>query len=106
MIIPCRVGSVGSVSASRPGHTKDHHKTGTNCLPTYARMRYGWSLAVQLNCLKGRVVCGTVYGEMHLKDLLGSFARFFFLERTGIYGDILMKLCHHQGHFMEMHNIK
>ena len=38
---PCRVGSVGSVSASRtvgrefvsrPGHTKDHHKNGTNCL--------------------------------------------------------------------------
>ena len=24
---------------------------------------------------KGRVVCGTVYGEMHLKDLLGSFVR-------------------------------
>ena len=34
-----------------------------------------WSLAVQPNCLKGRVVCGTVYGEMHLKDLLGSFVR-------------------------------
>ena len=39
---PCRVGSVGSVSASRtegrefasrPGHTKGHHKNGTNCLP-------------------------------------------------------------------------
>ena len=39
---PCRVGSVGSVSpsrtvgrefASRPGHTKDHHKNVTNCLP-------------------------------------------------------------------------
>ena len=39
---PCRVGSVGSVSASRtvgrefasrPGYTKDHHKNGTNCLP-------------------------------------------------------------------------
>ena len=39
---PCRFGSVGSVSASRtvgrefasrPGHTKDHHKNGTNCLP-------------------------------------------------------------------------
>ena len=34
---PCRVGSVGSVSASR--------------------------------------TVGTVYGEMHLKDLLGSFVR-------------------------------
>ena len=30
---------------------------------------------MQPNCLKGRVVCGTVYGEMHLKDLLGSFIR-------------------------------
>ena len=38
----CRVGSVGNVSASRtvgrefssrPGHTKDHHKNGTDCLP-------------------------------------------------------------------------
>ena len=46
--IPCRVGSVGSVSASRteghefasrPGHTKDHHnKSNTECSsirPTY-----------------------------------------------------------------------
>ena len=42
MYVPCRVGSVGSVSASRTvgrefasrsGHTKDHHKNGTNCLP-------------------------------------------------------------------------
>ena len=40
--ILCRVGSVGSVFtsrtvgrefASRPGHTKDHHKNVTNCLP-------------------------------------------------------------------------
>ena len=43
----CRVGSVGSVSASRtvghefasrPGHTKDHHKNGTNCLPAWHAM--------------------------------------------------------------------
>ena len=42
IFVPCRVGSVGSVSASRtvgrdfaprPGHIKDHHKNGTNCLP-------------------------------------------------------------------------
>ena len=41
-VVLCRVGSVGSVSASRTvgrefasrlGHTKDHHKNGTNCLP-------------------------------------------------------------------------
>ena len=24
---------------------------------------------------KGRIVCGTVKGDMHLKDLLGSFVR-------------------------------
>ena len=42
------VGSVGSVSASRtvgreftsrPGHTKDHRKSGTNCLPAWHAMR-------------------------------------------------------------------
>ena len=52
---PCRVGLVASVSASRtvgrefasrPGHT---------------------SLTVHPDCLKSRVVCGTVYGDMHLK---------------------------------------
>ena len=45
---PCRVGSVGSVSTSRMvgrefasglGHTKDHHKNGTNCLPAWHAMR-------------------------------------------------------------------
>ena len=41
-------------------------------------MRLGWSLEVQPNCLKGRVVCGTVYGEMYLKDLLGSLVRVGF----------------------------
>ena len=35
----------------------------------------GRSLTVQPDCLKGQVVCGTVYGEMHLKNLLGSFVR-------------------------------
>ena len=47
----------------------------TNCLPAWHAMRKGWSLAVRPNCLKGRVACGTVYGEMHLKDLLESFVR-------------------------------
>ena len=41
---PCRAGLVVSVSAShtvgrefasRPGHTRDHHKNGTNCLPAW-----------------------------------------------------------------------
>ena len=45
---PCRVGLVVSVSAShtvgrefasRPGHTKDHLKNGTNCLPAWHAMR-------------------------------------------------------------------
>ena len=52
--------TVDRESASRPGHTKDHHKNGTNCLPAWHAMRLGRSLAVQPDCLKGRVVCGTV----------------------------------------------
>ena len=32
-------------------------------------MHKGRSYAVEPDCLYGRVVCGTVYGEMHLKDL-------------------------------------
>ena len=38
-------------------------------------MLKGRSLTVQPECLKGRLVCGTVYGDMHLKDLLGSIVR-------------------------------
>ena len=48
---PCWVGLVVSMSAShtvgcgftsRPGHTKDHHKNGTNCLPAlHACVRVG-----------------------------------------------------------------
>ena len=37
--------------------------------------RYENFILATLHCLKGRVVCGTVYGEMHLKVLLGSFVR-------------------------------
>ena len=33
------------------------------------------SLTVQPDCLKGLVVCGTVYENMHFKILLGSIAR-------------------------------
>ena len=80
--IHCRVGLVVSVSAShtvgrefasRPGHTKDHYKNGTNCLPAWHAMRKGRSLTVQPDCLKGRVVSETVYGD--IKDLLGSIAK-------------------------------
>ena len=31
--------TIGRGFASRPGHTKDHHKNGTNCLPTWHAMR-------------------------------------------------------------------
>ena len=46
--VPCRVGLVVGVSASRivgrefvsrPGHTKDHNKNGANCLPAWHAMR-------------------------------------------------------------------
>ena len=46
--IPCQVGlmvsvyashTVGREFASRPGHTKHHHKNGTNCLPAWHAMR-------------------------------------------------------------------
>ena len=43
----------------------------TASLHRHACVRVG---AVQPNCLKGRVVCETVYGEMYLKDL-GSIVR-------------------------------
>ena len=47
-MVPMTLGLVVSVSAfhtlsrgfkSRPGHTKDHHKNGTNCLPAWHAMR-------------------------------------------------------------------
>ena len=31
--------TVGREFASRTGHTKDHHKNGTNCLPAWHAMR-------------------------------------------------------------------
>ena len=50
---------VGGGLAPQPGHTKDHHQNGTNCLlALHAGIRVGvgqCSLTV-----KGRVVCGTV----------------------------------------------
>ena len=32
-------------------------------------------VSVQPDCLNDRVMCGTVYGDMHLKDLLGSIVK-------------------------------
>ena len=85
--------TVGRGFTPRPGHTEDHHKKCTNsyCLPAWHAIRWGRSLAVQPDCLKGRVVFGTVYGAMHLKDFLGSIARVgycipvpdFYLELHG-----------------------
>ena len=61
---------VGCGFASWPGHTKDRHKNGTDCLPAlHACVRVG---VIQCSLT---VVCGTVYGDMHLKDLLGSMVR-------------------------------
>ena len=31
--------TVGREFASRPGHTKQHYKNGTNCLPAWHAMR-------------------------------------------------------------------
>ena len=41
----------------------------------------GFGSVAQLS--KRPVVCGTVYGEMHLKDLLGSFVRVGRLSYPG-----------------------
>ena len=67
--------TVGREFASRPGYTTYQHKNGTNCLPAWHAIRKGRSLTVQPDCLKGRVVYGTVCGDMHFKDLMGSIVR-------------------------------
>ena len=83
IILPHLVGLLLSMTAShvvghrfapQSGHTKDHHKM-VQTLPCISCMHYGRSLTVQPNCLKGRVVYGTVYNDMHFKDLLGSITR-------------------------------
>ena len=82
-MLPYRVGSVVSMLASRavgrgfnpgPGHTKDHHKNDTNCLPAWhAALGKDFGSATP-NGVKGGVVCGTVYGDMHYK-YLGSIVK-------------------------------
>ena len=78
----CGVGFVVSFGASHAvGHgfapqqacPKKNIKTVQNASCCLACMRYGRSLTVQLDFIKGWVVC--VYQNMHLKDLLGSIAR-------------------------------
>ena len=82
--VPRWVGLVVSVSTShavgrgfalRPGHTKDHYKNATNCFPAWhADVRVG-VCQCSTDCLNGWIVCGSVYGDKHYKDLLGSIAR-------------------------------
>ena len=56
------------------------------------------------NCLKGRVVCGTVYGEMHLKDLLGSFARVGYCIPFPDFYLVLHGLCCRNSTIMDLTN--
>ena len=73
-----RYGSVVSVSACHAvghgfgpqlGYTKGYHKNDTNSIPVWhAIIRLGvWQCSLTVN---GQVVCGTVYGDKHYKDLL------------------------------------
>ena len=72
---------VDSHGRSRPGQVipktiiKMVQTASLHC--THA-LGYDFNLTVQPDCLKGQVVCGTVYGEMHLKDPLGSITRVGF----------------------------
>ena len=67
--------TVGREFAPRPGHTKDHHKNGADCsLHAMQCVSVGVWQCSWLSWRPGSV-CKTVYGDMHLKDLLGSIAR-------------------------------
>ena len=74
--------AVGRRFAPRPGHTKDHHKNKivqtSSLLGTHASW-WEFDIATRLKC---RVVCGTVYGGMQLKYLLGSIARVCYYIRV------------------------
>ena len=66
--------AVGCGFAPRLGHTTDRHTKGTNGLPT---CHGGVRVDVWQGNLTGkdRVVCGTIYGDTHNKNLLGSILR-------------------------------
>ena len=65
--------AVGPGFASHPFHNKYHHENGTNCLPAWhAFVRVGVG---QWNPTVLKAGYGTVYGDMYLKDFLGSIAR-------------------------------
>ena len=86
----------------QPGHTKDHHENCTNWLPAlHSCIRVGVWQDVQGDCVKGQVVCGTVYGDMHYKDLLRSMVRVeycilvpdFYLMLHGLWCRTVYQLC-------------
>ena len=64
--------------AHRPGHAKDSHKIGKNA-SLLGMHALGRSLTVLPDSVKGRIVCGTVYRDMHFKDLLRSIVRVEYL---------------------------
>ena len=55
---------------------KCHHKNGKNCLPQNAGIMIDiW----QSNpTVKGWVMCGTVHGDMNLKNIVGSIVRVWY----------------------------
>ena len=64
--------AIGRGFTPRAKHRKDHHKNGTNCLPTWhedVRVEVG-----QCEYVKDRAVCDTVSG----KDLLESIVRVWY----------------------------
>ena len=67
--------AMGQILSLQPGHIKDHNKKWYQLPPCLASGHKGRSLVVLYDCRKGRIVCRTVYGDVHLKDLLGSIAR-------------------------------
>ena len=60
--------------ASQPGHTINKDHLNVQAASLFGTQPFGKEFD-SADCLKGLVVCGTVYGDMHLKDLCGSIAR-------------------------------
>ena len=81
--------AVGHGFTPLSGHTKDYLMLLIASLLSTQTLEYGFGSAAWL--CKGRVVFGTVYQDMHFKDLLGSNARVgycipvmdFYLVRHG-----------------------
>ena len=57
--------AVGRGFAPRPGDTKDHYKI-VQTASLHCTHVLGYEFKVQPNCLKGCIVCGTVYVVMQL----------------------------------------